>query len=181
MGLKILNNAAVIQGDGISDRSIFEQILPAVVAAGWCPSNVAFGMGEYNHRAVRSDIECGYKTAIVGAEDTESGFRPVMKGSNTLWKRSFPCAVKINADYTADMNFKNRVEPIIIPQLKNGDTGSLVVHYDGRQPNGLKVDNFIFTQSRDLAYQSWNELPPVVGDTCSPAIRKMQENFLATH
>ncbi|MBS0261607.1 MAG: hypothetical protein JSS02_06580, partial [Planctomycetes bacterium] len=51
-GLRVLQNAAIIQGDGISDDVIFNQIYPAVIAAGFCPSNVAFGMGEHNHKAL---------------------------------------------------------------------------------------------------------------------------------
>jgi hypothetical protein len=34
-GLRILNNAAIIQGDGVSDDVIFEKIYPAVIAAGF--------------------------------------------------------------------------------------------------------------------------------------------------
>ncbi len=33
----MLQNAAIIQGDGISDDMIFDKIYPAVIAAGFCP------------------------------------------------------------------------------------------------------------------------------------------------
>ncbi len=62
----MLQNSAIIQGDGISDDMIFDKIYPAVINAGFCPSNVAFGMGEHNHRAVRSETEHAYKTCLVG-------------------------------------------------------------------------------------------------------------------
>src|SRR5579872_4665762 len=65
-GLRVLKNAAIIQGDGVSDETIFEQIYPAVIAAGFCPSNLAFGMGEHNHKCLRSETEHAYKTCLVG-------------------------------------------------------------------------------------------------------------------
>lgn len=43
-GFKVLNNSAVIQGDGI-DYSIIKKILKAVLEAGYSAQNVAFGMG----------------------------------------------------------------------------------------------------------------------------------------
>ena len=39
------------------------------LAAGFCPSNLVFGMGEQSHRAHRSETELAYKTALVGIDD----------------------------------------------------------------------------------------------------------------
>lgn len=39
-GLKVLNHSAVLQGDGIDDNDIFDRIYPAVIEAGFCPTNV---------------------------------------------------------------------------------------------------------------------------------------------
>jgi nicotinic acid phosphoribosyltransferase len=43
-GFKVLNNSAVIQGDGINQHTI-KEILDAVTKAGFSAQNVAFGMG----------------------------------------------------------------------------------------------------------------------------------------
>lgn len=43
-GFKVLNNVRVIQGDGIEPEDV-TKILNAVIALGYCASNMAFGMG----------------------------------------------------------------------------------------------------------------------------------------
>jgi nicotinamide phosphoribosyltransferase len=43
-GYKILNNVGVVQGDGMNEKTLVE-VLDAVVGAGYCVSNVVFGMG----------------------------------------------------------------------------------------------------------------------------------------
>jgi len=43
-GFKVLNNVRVIQGDGIVPANVVE-ILDALIALGYCASNMAFGMG----------------------------------------------------------------------------------------------------------------------------------------
>ena len=91
-GLKVLRGASIIQGDTMSDGLIFDRIYPAVVAAGFCPSNLVFGMGEQSHRAHRSETELAYKTALVGIDDPRfpSGYRENMKSSDDRLKRSIP-------------------------------------------------------------------------------------------
>lgn len=44
LGFKVLNNVKCIQGDGISYIEVRE-ILAALIAGGWCVSNIVFGMG----------------------------------------------------------------------------------------------------------------------------------------
>src|SRR6185295_2027604 len=118
-GLKVIQGASIIQGDGVSDKMIFEQIYPAVLAAHFSPINVAFGMGEYNHRAVRSDTEWGYKTGMIGIDDRRypTGYRECMKDSNNNWKRSIPGPVGVR---TSPIN--SRVYPITLDELKRGET-----------------------------------------------------------
>lgn len=194
-GLKILNNAGLIQGDGVSDRKIFEEILPAVIAAGFSPLNVAFGMGEYNHRAVRSDLEAALKTALVGqlpyGEDDEVpetafdvalddvrealSYHEVMKGSESAFKRSIPGPIAIHLDAA---NFKNRVCPISVDDLKAGKVGDYKVVYDGRR-NPLPVWTDTFSAVRQRALQTWDACPPLVSDTFDPQIRQMQEAYMA--
>jgi nicotinamide phosphoribosyltransferase len=194
-GLRVLNNAAIIQGDGVSDETIFEKIYPAVIAAGFCPSNVAFGMGEHNHKCVRSETEHAYKTCLVGtaglttghspervdaapATDDSASYRPVMKSSESLFKRSLPCPVSLDYSRAAKGDFTNRVRPASVFELKRGMTGELVVYYDGR-PNPLPVQTELFEQTRRRAYESWLDLMPHVGDTFDPAIRGQQDQYMA--
>lgn len=175
VGGRILQNAGIIQGDGVDDGAIFDRIYPAVVNAGWCPSNVAFGMGENNHKAVRSDTEEAYKTCMVG---TAGGtwYRPVMKASEDLFKRSIPTPVAVYTEMRRD-----RVCTANVGQVQRGDTGDLVVQYDGR-PKGLKVRKELFHQTRTRAALSWSYLSPVPeGDTFAPAIRGEQAAYMKAH
>lgn len=192
-GLRVLANSAIIQGDGVSDEVIFGKIYPAVIAAGFCPSNVAFGMGEHNHKALRSETEHAYKTCLVGAprlaaepnSDTspidpadELGYRPVMKSSESLFKRSLPSPVSLDFSQSVAGQFSNRVRRATVAELKRGETGELVVLYDGR-PNPLPVRSELFKQTRERAYSSWKTLVPEPGDTFDPEIRRMQEDYMA--
>src|SRR5262249_28106877 len=128
-------------GDGVSDEMIFGSIYPAVIAAGFCPSNVAFGMGEHNHKALRSETEHAYKTCLVGAprlaserssdrppQDVpdEPGYRAVMKSSESLFKRSLPCAISLDFSRAPAGDFSDRVRRASISELKQGATGELV-------------------------------------------------------
>jgi hypothetical protein len=197
-GLRVLNNAAIIQGDGISDETIFGTIYPAVIAAGFCPSNVAFGMGEHNHKAVRSETEHAYKTCVVGTHETvpasplstdtawlassrvaahREAYRPVMKSSESLFKRSLPCPVSLDFSGAARGDYANRVCPVTVQQLKQGHTGEMHILYDGR-PKPLPIRTESFDQTRTRAYESWNQLAPNVADTFDPAIRTMQEDYM---
>jgi nicotinic acid phosphoribosyltransferase len=172
-GLKVLCNTAIIQGDGVNDTDIFDRIIPAVIEAGYCPSNVAFGMGENNHKCVRSELEAGYKTCLAGE-------RPVMKGSNSKFKTSFPCAIRVDCN-EGEKYVGCRVKNITVEDLKRGLTGDLVVHFDGR-PNGLEEHYYDFNETRELAYNSWNALPAVpAADTISAEIRALQREYLASH
>ncbi len=193
-GLKILNNAGIIQGDGVSDRIIFEDILPAVVAKGFSPLNVAFGMGEYNHRAVRSDLEAALKTSLVGqlpysndgavsASDfdvalddvaEELDYHAVMKDSGNRFKRSIPGLVSIHLDSPEALN---RVRPISVEQLKRGEVGDYKVVYDGRR-NPLPVWDDTFVSARERANATWVAHAPEVPDTFAPEIREAQARYM---
>jgi hypothetical protein len=175
-GLKVIRGASLIQGDTMSDAIIFQQIYPAIVAAGFCPSNVVFGMGEQSHRAHRSETELAYKTALVGTSEPRfaSGFRENMKSSDTLLKRSIPGAVGVDCSRKT-----SRVYPVTVDELRRGDTGDLVVVHD-RRPNSLPVQRELFSQTRERAWRSWLELPAGTPDTFDPALRQMQEEYLAT-
>lgn len=152
-GLRVLQNAAGIQGDGINDEMIFENIIPAMISAGWCPSNFAFGMGENNHVAKRSDLEACYKTCVAGD-------RGVMKWSNTPWKRSYPCAVSL---------IDGEILPVTKQQLVRGNLGEFIEHYPAKPA-------YSFEDTRAKARDSWNI--PKVADRISPKIRALQAEYM---
>ena len=177
LGGRIITGAAIIQGDGVDDSDIFDQIYPAMIAAKWCPSNCAFGMGQHNHKAVRSDLEAAYKTCVVGSPGIS--YRAVMKGSESRFKMSIPCAVSVDAKENSS-SFA-RVREAGIEQLKKGNTGDLVVHYDGRH-NKLPIEKESFEATRLRAYRSWldhKEITPE--DTFAAAIRDKQREYMRTH
>jgi nicotinic acid phosphoribosyltransferase len=182
-GLRVLNLCGILQGDGVSDTILFSKLFPAVISAGYSPINLAIGMGEYNHRAVRSDTEEGYKTCLIGAGDLlygsrlyEQGYAQVMKGSENLWKRSIPCPVGVRCDRK-----KDRVYPISVKDLIDGNSGNLQIVFDGRPGVKNRTPNWeLFSETRGRAWGSWRELTPVPGcDTFDPRIRRMQEAYMA--
>lgn len=192
-GYKVLNNARIILGDWPrhdgnnevdADYWIFAKIYPAMFSAGWSLENIAFGMGEQNHMAVRSTMEAAYKTCAVG--DAVGGIRPVMKGSNSRFKRSLPGVVGL--DLSTPGIDKPRVYPISMEELRLGRTGDLRVAFDGR-PGGLQVFNQgerAFEAARHRAFTSWMDTHPNpwednAYDNVSPEIRKLQEEYLQAH
>jgi hypothetical protein len=196
-GLKVLTHASIIQGDAVSDRLLFETIYPAMVQAGFCPSNLAVGMGEENHRALRSEMEHAYKTCAVGVkgakrengavgeagegrEDGEDGrpeaIRDVMKGADSRFKRSLPGPVSAHFE---PGDWTRRIRPVSLEQLRAGETGDLVVVYDGRR-KPLRATRELFEESRRRCWRTWEELPSDPGDTIDPAIRERQEQYLAS-
>lgn len=188
-GLRVIKQAGILQGDGVSDTILFQKIMPSVVAAGYSPINVGIGMGEYNHRAVRSDTEDGYKTNLVATAGYiypdyriyEDGYAMTMKGgSANLWKRSIPCPVGLHFDEADLGSYTNRVYPISVQELKDGMAGNMVVVFDGRPGVENRTPNWeMWTGTMSRAWDSWEKLPPCPPcDTFDPRIREMQERYL---
>lgn len=198
-GLKIITGASIIQGDGVSDRKIFRDILPALVREGFSPLCVSFGMGEYNHRAVRSDLEHALKTCCVGQfnygtdpevdmdafkqfgfdtalDDVAAAlmYHNVMKKAESRFKMSLPGPVSMHLNAP---DWLKRVRPISVEQLKAGDVGDYAVLYDGRS-KPLPVEDDTFGEMRARILTSWDELPPSVPDTFDPEIRRMQAEYI---
>ena len=172
--LKVLNGAAIIQGDGVSDEDIFDRIIPAVIANGYCPSNVAFGMGQHNHKAQRGDLESAYKTCMVG--DSIS----VMKASNSQHKMSFPCPVKIITRVN-----EPRVQPASIKDLKMENTGDLISFYGQIEANTYgKLQILSFDKTLEIAHKSWNRLQsegPEGNSNIDPYILNLQKEYMESH
>ena len=180
--LKILNQSGVIQGDGVDDDDI-EWILGEVIKHGYSPINVAFGMGENNHKALRSDLEACYKTCMVKADtvDGKDYYKPVAKKSNSEFKMSIPEPVMLDINSAFG---SPRVFPCSVGSLKAGDTGDLVVHYDGRFPpeSGKRLSRHVydFDETRDRANITWDRLEKKpVNDTISSEIRLTQKTLLS--
>lgn len=187
-GLKVLNASGILQGDGVSDAVLFGKLFPAVIAAGYSPINLAVGMGENNHRALRSETEAGYKTCLVGTGGLaypdfrlyEPGYVRVMKGSENPWKRSIPCPVGLDFGRASSGDYRGRVVPIGVADLKAGRAGELVVVFDGRPGVEDRTPGWEpWTATRGRAWASWDALPPVAPcDTFHPDIRAMQDRYM---
>lgn len=167
MGYKVINGAAIIQGDGVDDDKIFDEIYPRMQAKGWCPSNVAFGMGENNHKAVRSEIETAYK--ICSVRTPEGEIRPVMKWSESPFKRSLPCPVGIDVLVKGGA----RIKPV--------HSGSAIYGYSPIY-SCRPWDSYGFEAIRKITEHSWKQLAAVPDfDVIPQEIRDMQVEYMKTH
>ena len=77
---KVLKNSAVIQGDGI-DYRVVQEILDAVLAAGYSANNVAFGMGGGLLQKVNRDT-MSFATKLCHITYDNGEIRHVMKSTN---------------------------------------------------------------------------------------------------
>jgi nicotinic acid phosphoribosyltransferase len=80
-GYKVLNNSAVIQGDGIN-YDILKAILEAVLAAGYSAQNVAFGMGGGLLQRLNRDT-MSFATKLCHIKYADGASRDVMKTPKT--------------------------------------------------------------------------------------------------
>lgn len=165
-GLRRPIGAGVIQGDGVSDDTLFGRLYPEVIAAGFDPLCLAVGMGGHNHDCRRSDIETAYKTALVLRSNGDYGF--VMKGSEMPLKRSIPGPVGV------DLAGRYQVYPITIEDLKAGNTGDLVCLYNGIPDSPIEPVWSTFDEARVRAYKTWDQFPVHSEDFFDPRIRKLQ-------
>lgn len=97
LGYKVLNNSAVIQGDGI-DIAIVSKILDSVLAAGFSAQNVAFGMGAgLLHKHNRDTMSFATKLSFI--EYADGTQRNIMKAPKTdMSKYSLPGVLKVFND-----------------------------------------------------------------------------------
>lgn len=87
-GFKVLQNCAVIQGDGI-DYEIISDVLRAVLAAGFSAENVAFGMGAGLLQKVNRDtMQFATKLSYIKYANGVDDYKNVMKapkGQKSKW------------------------------------------------------------------------------------------------
>jgi nicotinamide phosphoribosyltransferase len=79
-GFKVLKNVGVVQGDGVNSESIGE-ILKAVIDAGYCVSNVVFGMGgALLQRVNRDDFSFAFKLCLIEQNHHAKAVKKFPKG-----------------------------------------------------------------------------------------------------
>ncbi|MBS0266964.1 MAG: hypothetical protein JSS02_33870 [Planctomycetes bacterium] len=108
---------------------------------------------------------------------SEAAYRPVMKASESLFKRSLPCPVTLDFSEAPQGRYGNRVRRCPVSDLKQGATGELVVQYDGRR-RPLATRTELFHETRTRAWESWQHLTPAPVDTFHPEIRDLQEQYI---
>lgn len=166
-GYKVLYNSAVIQGDGIN-LDIVKEILAAVVTAGWCATNVSFGMGGgllQDHN--RNTLSMATKASSIVYADGRS--RDIMKAPKTdRSKFSLPGTFRV---------VRSDGIPVVFPEncmehLEN----ELITVYDCG-PVTPSVWDESFEVTRDRLNKQWNEAPACV-DVISEQLKEKIELFL---
>lgn len=109
----VLNNVRIIQGDGITETSI-DEIIAAVIAAGFSLDNVAFGMGGgLLQQCNRDDLKFAMKCSAL---DINSVWHDVMKDPITdTGKRSKPGRLAVYESSTHGIQ-TCREEVLAMPQ-----------------------------------------------------------------
>lgn len=160
-GYKVLNGAAVIQGDGLDFVKV-KEILDAVIAAGYSAQNVAFGMGGGLLQAQTRDT---LKAAIKVNSITINGVtRVIMKAPKTdSGKTSLPGQLKV---------FKVNGIPTVFPA--NMGWKDNIVEHDMLEtvwdcgPTSWVPETF--DQMRDRLNTAW-ALMPKIGDPISEEMK----------
>jgi nicotinamide phosphoribosyltransferase len=98
-GYKVLNNVAIIHGDGIDDECSFESVLKTLTDAGFSADNVAFGMGGGLLQKLNRDT---YKFAMkCSAVKVNGEWRDVFKDpKGAPWKASKKGRFTVTKDFT---------------------------------------------------------------------------------
>lgn len=137
---KVLNNSAVIQGDGI-DIATVGKILDSVLAAGFSAQNVAFGMGAgLLHKHNRDTMSFATKLSFI--EYADGTQRNIMKAPKTdAGKNSLPGILKVVVRDTLKVGTE-------------GDDGEdlLVTVYDSGPVSVKKVK---FSEIREKVETDW--------------------------
>jgi nicotinamide phosphoribosyltransferase len=128
-GYKVLNNVGVVQGDGVNKESI-NDILQAVIDAGYCVSNVVFGMGGALLQLVgRDDFRFAFKPCLIEHNHKPMGISKSPKGDSQ--KKSKGGDLDVIRDdngelVTIDRMFDDTDKPSQLVTYYN--SGELLVH-----------------------------------------------------
>ena len=148
-GYKVINNAGIIQGDGIGLETI-KAILKAVLQLGYSAENVAFGMGGGLLQKLDRDT-CSYAMKLSERIDLDGTVVPIMKAPKTdMSKASLP------GNFTVA---NSKYGPRVYPQIQGWtDYPDLLrVIYDCK-PLDLEKDTFDTIRNR--VETQWNSLSP---------------------
>ena len=124
-GYKVLNNVRIIQGDGISEPKVIEDILAAAKKLGYSTDNIAFGMGGGLLQQVNRDTygfamkasakaiarEFGYTWVPVYKDPVDAPMKASRKGRVALYNHYGKYTTE---PYNGDKNMA------LIPYYKNG-------------------------------------------------------------
>ena len=124
-GYKVLNNCAVLQGDGIEYKTV-KKILKAVLDNKYSAQNIAFGMGGGLLQKVNRDT-MSFATKLSLVDD-----RPILKA---------PAPKKVDSSKTGNPSEKNELDPVedeVNP--KTSLPGRLIVLHEVLGKDGAEVD-----------------------------------------
>lgn len=150
-GYRVINNAGIIQGDGI-DIHILKQIIHNVLAAGYSAENVAFGMGGGLLRKHNRDT-MSFATKLCQITDS--------KGTRVVWKHPKTDASKDSLPGYTQVNYKGNI-PMVYPQVATWEDRRY--EHDLLQPvwdyGPVKgaFDTFDTIRTRAAVY--WDDMPP---------------------
>jgi nicotinamide phosphoribosyltransferase len=149
-GFKVLNNSAVIQGDGIDFDNV-RSILEATLEAGFSAQNVAFGMGSgLLHKLNRDTMSFATKLSFIRYADDVP--RDVMKTPKTdLEKFSLPGKLQVCKDGGVPSTYPR---PSIWEKSVGSDCFEVV--YDH---GPVKVKWPTFDELRDKLDKEWENCP----------------------
>lgn len=142
-GYKVLNNVALIQGDGVSSNLIYD-ILSAMEAEGFSAQNIAFGMGgallqgnfesSINRDTHKFAIKC---SAIEVNGETQVVYKDPITDKGKRSKKGYLDLKLVNDEYsTVEYDHYPTTEELVDSQL--------ITYFE----NGVIITNFDFEQVR---------------------------------
>ena len=170
-GYKVLKRSAVIQGDGITYKTI-DEILQAVLAAGYSAQNVAFGMGGGLLQKVNRDT-MSFATKLSYIQEKGGEIREIMKMPKTdLSKFSLPGLLDVHKlEPEGEYSHFLQVVPREAPHNESDRRSQLIVVYDNGPVPG-QDETFAAVRNRvNAQWEATNDL--LTGyDAVSPELRE---------
>jgi len=169
-GYKVINKAAVIQGDGIN-ITVVKKILTATKEAGFSAQNVAFGMGGGLLQKVNRDT-MGFATKLNFIEYENGEQRLVMKLPKTdSGKSSLPGILHVERSQPG--------RELVFNHMQNDRKNNLLqVVYDHGPIAGL-WENELFDHLKERVRKEWKEAPPDY-DPISPQLKEEIQRWKAS-
>jgi len=167
-GYKVLRGAAVIQGDGMTPKSL-AAVLDAVLAAGYSTGSVLFGMGggllqKHNRDTMSFATKLSHIVYLDGTSHDIMKFPKTDKG-----KVSLPGELAVKKVNGVPTVFPADKAPSDQPDL-------LEVIYDMKPVASYKFEDFDTVRAR--AQKEWSSLPPTY-NVISPALQTKIDHWVA--